>query len=59
MNRGTGIVLGASLAFVSGVGLSACSPSDSEADEAGSAMAAEAQTTQATLPVVTVYKSPT
>jgi hypothetical protein len=57
MDRGTGIALGATVAFASGLALAACSPG--ETGEAYSAPAAEAQTTQASLPVVTVYKSPT
>ena len=60
MNRGTGIALGATMAFVSGLAFAACS--EGAADEAGEPAytpVAEAQTTQATLPVVTVYKAPT
>ena len=57
MNRGTGVALGAALAFVSGIALAACA--EESADEADTTPAAEAQTTQATLPVVTVYKAPT
>lgn len=57
MNRQTGLVLGTALAFAAGLGLAACSETDAE--EVRSAPVAEAQTTQATQPVVTVYKTPT
>jgi hypothetical protein len=57
MNRGTGIVLGAALGLASGLAMAACSQDASDATY--SSAAAEGQTTQAVLPVVTVYKSPT
>ena len=57
MNRGTGIAIAASLSLVSGMALAGCSRG--AADEAGTAAAAEDLTTPATLPVVTVYRSPT
>ena len=57
MSRGTGIALGTSLAFACGVVLGACAQEDQP--QKVSKSAAVAQTTQATLPVVTVYKSPT
>ena len=57
MNRRTGLPLGAALAFATGLALAACSETDAE--ETRPAPVAQAQTTQATLPVVTVYKTPT
>ena len=57
MNRATGVAVGAAMAFGLGLALSACS--EGEAGEAGASLAAESVTTQATQPVVTVYKSPT
>ena len=57
MNRATGVAVGATMAFGLGLARSACS--EGEAGEAGASLAAESVTTQATQPVVTVYKSPT
>ncbi len=58
MHRRTGFVLGAALAFVAGLSAAACGESDSQVARTTIAPV-EAQTTQAALPVVTVYKSPT
>ena len=57
MKRGAGIALGVTVAFLSGLAVAACGPGESEETDASPAPVA--QTTQATLPVVTVYKAPT
>jgi hypothetical protein len=64
MNRRAGLAFGVSLAFVAGLSVAACGQGDapeSTANAAPEASAVEqtAQTTPATQPVVTVYKSPT
>ncbi|MEK6254378.1 MAG: hypothetical protein N2B05_06780 [Gemmatimonadales bacterium] len=65
MHRRAGLAFGVALAFVAGLSLAACGQGDTSESSANSApqAAAEtvqtAQTTAATMPVVTVYKSPT
>lgn len=64
MHRRAGLAFGVALAFVAGMSLAACGQEDtseSSADSEPQAVEAvqTAQTTAATMPVVTVYKSPT
>ena len=64
MYRRAGLAVGAALAFVAGLSVAACGQgeaSDSTAYAAPEAaeVSQTAQTTPATQPVVTVYKSPT
>jgi hypothetical protein len=64
MHRRAGLAFGVALAFVAGLSLAACGQgetSESSANSAPQAVEAQqtAQTTAATMPVVTVYKSPT
>jgi hypothetical protein len=64
MHRRAGLAFGVALAFVAGISLAACGQADTSESSANSAPQAveavqTAQTTAATLPVVTVYKSPT
>jgi hypothetical protein len=64
MHRRASLAFGVALAFVAGMSLAACGQEDtseSSADSAPQAVEAvqTAQTTAATMPVVTVYKSPT
>ena len=64
MHRRAGLAFGAALVFVAGLSVAACGQGDaseSTAQAAPEAMPVEqtAQTTPATQPVVTVYKSPT
>jgi hypothetical protein len=64
MHRRAGVAFGAALAFVAGLSAAACGQGETP-DSTGNAVpqAADvsqtAQTTPATQPVVTVYKSPT
>jgi len=58
MNRSAGLAFGAALVLASGLAVSACGQSDTP-DAAVQAAPEASQTTQATRPVVTVYKSPT
>ena len=58
MHRRAGSAFGAALVFVAGLSVAACGQDD--AREATARAGSEtSQTTQATRPVVTVYKSPT
>ena len=58
MHRRAGLACGVALAFVAGLSVAACGQND--ASEASTlAGSGTSQTTQATRPVVTVYKSPT
>jgi hypothetical protein len=58
MHRRAGWAFGAALAFTTGLTAAACGQGD--ARESAATVAEEvSQTTQATQPVVTVYKSPT
>ena len=64
MHRRAGLAFGVALAFVAGMSLAACGQEDTSESSANSAPQAveavqTAQTTAATMPVVTVYKSPT
>jgi len=64
MHRRARLAFGVTLAFVAGLSLAACGQGDASETSANSApQAVEAvqtdQTTAATMPVVTVYKSPT
>jgi len=64
MNRRAGLAFGATLAFVAGLSGAACgtgeaSDSTGNAAPEASEVSRAAQTTPATQPVVTVYKSPT
>lgn len=64
MHRRAGLAFGVALAFVGGISLAACGQADTSESSANSAPQAveavqTAQTTAATMPVVTVYKSPT
>jgi len=64
MHRRAGLAFGVALAFVAGLSLAACGQGDTSESSANSAPQAveaiqTAQTTAATMPVVTVYKSPT
>ena len=64
MHRRAGPPFGVALAFVAGMSLAACGQADTSESSANSAPQAveavqTAQTTAATMPVVTVYKSPT
>jgi hypothetical protein len=64
MHRRAGLAFGVALAFVAGISAAACGQGDTQASSANAAPQASeveqtAQTTLATQPVVTVYKSPT
>lgn len=61
MHRRAGLAFGAALAFAGGISAAACGQGDApEATEGAAPPSMEvAQTTPATQPVVTVYKSPT
>jgi hypothetical protein len=64
MHRRTGLAFGSALAFVAGLSAAACgtgetSDSTANAVPEASEVSQAAQTTPATQPVVTVYKSPT
>ncbi len=61
MHRRVGLAFAAALAFAGGLTVAACGQGDApEAAESAAGQAIEAaQTTPATRPVVTVYKSPT
>jgi len=58
MHRRAGLALGAALAFVAGVSAAACGQGDAR-ESTDYAAPQASQTTPATQPVVTVYKSPT
>jgi len=64
MHRRASLALGAALSVVAGLSVTACGQGDSSESSANSTpqaveAAQSAQTTPATQPVVTVYKSPT
>ncbi len=64
MHRKAGLAFGVALAFVAGLSAAACgqgnaSESDAQAAPEATQVEQTAQTTPATQPVVTVYKSPT
>lgn len=64
MHRRAPLALGATLAFTTGLAVAACGQGDAPEKAADTSRAAPeavetAQTTPATQPVVTVYKSPT
>lgn len=64
MHRRASLAFGVALSLVAGLSLTACGQSDASESSADSApqaveVAQSAQTTPATQPVVTVYKSPT
>jgi len=61
MHRRAGLAFGAALAFAGGLAVAACGQGDAPevAETATSETMEVAQTTPATYPVVTVYKSPT
>jgi len=64
MHRRAGLAFGAALAFVAGLSAAACGQGEAPDSTANAAsqvaeVSQTAQTTPATQPVVTVYKSPT
>jgi hypothetical protein len=58
MNRRNDIALGIALALGTAFAAAGCGQTDA-GEEAPASVSATSQTTDATLPVVTVYKSPT
>jgi len=58
MHRRAGMAFGAALAFVAGLSAAACGQGDAR-ESTTNAVPRASQTTPATRPVVTVYKSPT
>lgn len=58
MNAGSGIALGVTLALGSAFAAAGCGGPDAR-EEAPANVSESSQTTDATLPVVTVYKTPT